>query len=82
VLANIATENMTRAKANDTSSASRSSFFFRRGGFFAIEKMTKRETKGSGLTARCARNCPNICWAVAAHAGKAEHARQEPVASA
>ena len=37
------------AKANDTSSASRSSFFFRLGRFCAIEEMTDERTKSSGV---------------------------------
>jgi hypothetical protein len=49
-LATIARENGVTAKAKDTSSASRSSFLFRFGWFFVIEKMMKREVKGSGLT--------------------------------
>jgi hypothetical protein len=61
VLVTIATENMTTAKASDTSSASRSSFAFRRGCFFIIEKMTNWETKGSGLTDVREIYLPNIC---------------------
>jgi hypothetical protein len=61
VLATIATENMTTAKASDTSSASRSSFFFRPGRLVAIKQMTNRETKGSGLTDVRRIYLPNIC---------------------
>src|ERR1700759_976536 len=51
-LAIIARENRVTAKANDTSSASRSSFFFRLGRFCAIDKMTDERPKGSGVTIR------------------------------
>jgi hypothetical protein len=49
-LAIIARENIVTAKASDTSSASRSSFFFRFGALCAIEEMTDDRQKGSGVT--------------------------------
>jgi hypothetical protein len=48
-LATIARENRVTAKASDTSSASRSSFFFRVGWFCAIEEMTDERSKGSDV---------------------------------